>query len=272
MNQGKVIVISTFLAGLILAAGCSERSVKINPDPSTAVTIKDKGNYYRVSMDYYGSGASPWQMGVALGTQIKKVLPEYEKLVDTLLVQVVNDIKAKNPGVSTEAILSRVKAIKPQIDKKYRDEIEGLASTFSGGDSSQIGDGTLSADKLYLLNLLPDFKKTFEGTAVSAYGEFSGTGSTFTGMAMDVQSFAELPRLQAVTYIDNSGTPAAIVGYLGMVTTVVRGSIHPASSPRQLTQAETVHLPIPRPAKDLMPPTCVTRSKTLQRSTISHVT
>lgn len=136
---------------------CIVISTFIIPSTSMAKACKPvkmigKDTHYEVVLDYT-TGLSHYQMGAEYGKEIIESVPEYEALCDSYIAEVTG-----NEAVYNE-FLSRVEDIKPQIKQEYIDEIEGLASGFSGGTENVIGDNKLSVDECFILiysRILPE--------------------------------------------------------------------------------------------------------------------
>lgn len=118
----------------------------------SSVQIIDKGNYYQVTMDYtsgiilkdsyltgqtdpvasdYPYRISYYNMGVQLGQKILQTKPDYEQLVDSYI--------ASFGQQNYDTFMCRVHDIKPQIHQEYQDEIDRIASQFSGGEGKYHG-------------------------------------------------------------------------------------------------------------------------------------
>ncbi|HEX2925662.1 MAG TPA: C45 family peptidase [Ruminiclostridium sp.] len=179
------------------------------------VTITDKGNYYDVVLDY-SSGLTHRQMGEAFARGILRVIPDYEYLVDSYIAE--NLPKSEYPYS-----FFRVDDIKPQLNKDYVDEIEGMASVFSGGRNNVWNDKKVSIDEFYIFNLFTDIVRNTECSVVSVFKSRSETGKTITGRNLDWYggSINQLPKIQAVItykYPDKKVCSIGYMGYLGIIT------------------------------------------------------
>jgi hypothetical protein len=178
-----------------------------------AVQITDKGAYYDVVLDF-GTGLSHKQIGEALGEKIQKKVPEYEALIDLYLLEITQG----KPEVYQEFI-RRANVIKAQVDPEYRDEIEGMASKFSGGTVNAGGDKKLSKDEMFLLNLIPDAARGSMCSTLAVFGARSETKKTMVERTLDWPdgSQHQAARIQAVTTIKNGKKSVCLIGYLGFV-------------------------------------------------------
>ncbi|MRR09020.1 hypothetical protein EG831_02800, partial [bacterium] len=177
---------SVVLCSLILAGAAAAQPV----------TVTDRGSYYEVVADY-GSGVTPDSMGRALAAAARQAAPGLEPLVDSYLSEKAGSNTVYN------AWLARTADIRPQLAADHAAEIEGMASQMSGGTTNVRGDGKLSRDELFLLNLLPDVARGSQCCGVSVWGARSATGRPLTARLLDWSdgSGHQLAQVQAVTTI-----------------------------------------------------------------------
>lgn len=126
------------------------------------------------------------------------MVPNYEALVDSYIAENLN-INFYN------GVLYRVNELKPQLQKEYADEIQGMAEVFSGGDQNIRKDNKLSKDEFFLFNLFPDAARSTQCSIVSVFGSRSATHNTIVGRNLDWfgGSKNQLPKIQAVITIIN---------------------------------------------------------------------
>ncbi len=204
---------------LLLQAGCTSEipiaTVENSSYKVDGVSITNEGNYYNVVLDYT-SGLSHKQIGEAFAKGILQLVPDYESLVDSYIAE--NLIKSEY-----KYAFYRMEDIKPQIDSKYAEEIEGMASVFSGGDRDLRSDNKISRNEMYLFNLFTDAIRGTQCCFVSAFGARSETQKTITGRNLDWYGGKQnqLPRIQAViTYVypDKKICSIGFMGYMGILT------------------------------------------------------
>ncbi len=197
---------------LLLQVGCT-RAVTVFKGSSSyyekGVTITDEGNYFEAVLDYT-SGLTSREMGAAFARGILEVVPDYEKLIDSYIAESL-------PEYEYPFVFSRIEDIKPQLDEEYVEEIEGMASVFSGGSENIRKDNKLSNGELYILNLFTDVLRGAQCSFVSVYGSRSETHKTITGRNLDWfgGSKNQLPRIQAVITIKRTNSKICSIGYLG---------------------------------------------------------
>jgi len=191
----------------------------------TGVSIVNKGKYYDVVIDL-DCGLSRMEIGRNYGIGILKVVPEYEALVDSYLQEYMRDDQY-------EEYILRVQDIKPQIKEEYREEIEGIASVFSGGNENVLGDGKISCDEVYMFNLLPDISNSVQCSVVAVFGERSETGGTMIARNLDWLNgkYNQASYFQSViTYKQNNKMICSIgyLGYIGIITGINNDGIFTA--------------------------------------------
>ncbi len=193
---------SAVLLSLILAGAAAAQPVNIT----------DQGNYYEVIADY-GTGVSPDSMGRALVAAARQAVPDFEPLVDTYLAEKSGSNSVYN------AWLARMADIRPQLAAAHAAEIEGMASQVSGGTSNVRGDGKLSRDEIFLLNLFPDACRGSQCCGLSVWGARSSSGRPITARLLDWSdgSSHQLAQIQAVTTIKHGGSSICLIGYLGFL-------------------------------------------------------
>lgn len=166
---------------LLLQAGCSSKiSIPAVAEKSYSVpgvSITDKGNYYDVVLDFT-RGLSHKQIGEAYAKGILQLVPDYEALLDSYLSE--NLIKSEY-----KYALYRAEDIKPQLNSEYADEIDGMASVFSGGDNDVRGDNKMSKNEMYLFNFSTDALRGTQCCYISVFGSRSKTQKTVTGRNLD---------------------------------------------------------------------------------------
>lgn len=184
------------------------------------VSIIDKGSHYSVVIDFSGDPTpSHMQVGAEYGEMILRICPNYESYTDSYISEICSSL---SPYVTYNDLLSRVNMIKGNIDDDYREEIDGLASEFSGAGVNVLGDGKISLDELYIINVLPDIARVTACCGLSVYSDFSKTGDTITACILDWYggSARQLNQTQAVLTIKNGDNSIYLIGYLGFMGVV----------------------------------------------------
>ena len=213
------------IIGLLFQVGCSKDIPTVGGTggfQGNGVTITDKGTYYDVELDYT-TGLTHRQIGEELATAILEVVPNFEYLIDSYIAE--NLTKYEYPYS-----LFRVEDIKTQIDTNYQEELEGMASVFSGGDSNVWNDGKISSDEVFLFNLFPDVVRNSQCSYVSVFGSRSSTGKNITARNLDWYSGSEnqLPLLHSVTtykYEDEKLCSVGFLGFMGIITGISESKV-----------------------------------------------
>lgn len=205
----KNIFFTIMLSIMLLMSGCSNKVNSKKP----SVIMEDKGNYYKVEINF-DKLTTHKQIGVEYGEQILKFVPEYRKLYDSYIQEL-----AMSNEMLYRVFLSRVEDIRSQIRDEYKDEIDGLSVSLSNAKENVMGDGRLSKDELYLLNLIPDVVRATQCSAFSVYGDKSSTGNNITARLLDWYggSKSQLNKVQSVTVFNIGEKSFCSIGYLGFL-------------------------------------------------------
>jgi hypothetical protein len=117
-----------------------------------------------------------------------------------------------------DLVLSRVNDIRSQVPLEYQDEVDAMSATLGLGTPNVRGDGQLSRDELWLLNLIPDVARETQCSAVGVYEGRSATGRTMVARLLDwdVGSSNQLAKIQAVYRINNGSKSITTIGFLGL--------------------------------------------------------
>ncbi|EPR12951.1 C45 family autoproteolytic acyltransferase/hydolase [Ruminiclostridium papyrosolvens] len=210
----KKLLAGLLIILLVFQTACTQEISVKKGSPNykgKGVTITDKGNYFDVALDFT-KGLSHREIGKEFARGILSVVPDYETLVDSYIAE--NLFKSQY-----NETFWRVDDIKAQIDREYREEIEGMAEVFSGGDKNVRGDNKISKDEFFLFNLFLDVIRATQCSFVSVYGSQSATGKTITGRILDWYggNKNQLPRIQAVITMKNSTGSICSIGYIGFM-------------------------------------------------------
>ncbi|MBW1713913.1 MAG: hypothetical protein JRJ59_12285 [Deltaproteobacteria bacterium] len=203
LGRGKIIILA--LAAAALVGGL--------PAPSGwagQVTISDQGSHYRVVIDL-SDGSSLAQAGPDYADQILETVPDFEYLVDSYLDEI------SFHDFIYQVFINRARQIKASLSQEYRDLIEGMASRMSGGQTNVRGDGRVSEDEAYVVNLITDVARATQCSALSVFGSRSVSGRTITSRNLEWETGSQnqLPRLQAATTILEGSKSVFMRGHLG---------------------------------------------------------
>ena len=178
----------------------------------STVSIVDHGNYYEATLNFT-HGVSHYEMGRLLMQKILIAVPNYEQLLDSYIAEIIGSQNYYT------VLLGRMENIKTQIPQDYKDEIDGMASQLSGGNVDSMGDGKLSIDEFYGIQLVADVFRPTQCSGISVYGSRSATGNTMTARLLDWYdgSNHQLSQIQSVTIIKNGSKSICSIGYLSIM-------------------------------------------------------
>ena len=183
------------------------------------VSVTNLGQYYSVRIDY--TSASSYAIGQEYGRLALQAFPTYERTADSYLADTVAILKefCEECGIDYEELIRRAVEINKQITPAYQEELEGFASTLSGGRTNVMGDGKLSLDEYLVLNLTPDIATADACSAVAVYGDRAQTGHTIVGRNMDwFPGFEnQFGKMHAVVDAITAGQEFLSIGFLGQI-------------------------------------------------------
>ncbi len=177
----------------------------------TAVTIRNRGAYHFVTMDLT-KNVPRKEVGKQYARAILEAVPGYETLADSYLAEIIQGAE-----LDLDTCLSRMEQIKGTIPEEYADELNGMAQVFSYG-TDKLGDGHLSPNELWLLNLVPDVVRPTACSAVSVFGSASATGTNILGRSLDwfLGSKGQAEDFHMVSVIKNKDRSVCLIGFLGI--------------------------------------------------------
>lgn len=207
------------LAGALPIGGCDNHH-HAGPVPAKPeVSVTNMGQYYAVRIDY--TSASPYAVGQEYGRQTHLVFPGYEETGDSFLADTVValHLMCEECGIDYAELIRRAREISKQIAPDYWREIEGFASTLSGGTNNVLGDKKLSLDEFLVLNLTPDIATADACSAVAVFGERAQTGHTIVGRNMDwFPGFEnQFGKMHAVVHAITDQQEYLSIGFLGQI-------------------------------------------------------
>ncbi len=174
-------------------------------DFENAVSLNYVGEYptgyLHVELDYR-TGISRYEMGALYAKKLIELYPDFEAR-NAFIFSLISPEQYST-------LLERTLLIKDQIPLIYQEEIDGIASQFSGGNIDSQYDGVLSVNELYYLNLTMDVGMfaSPQCSALAVYGKRSETGNTLMGRIVDFPFGYE----QAVFVIKNGYHSSVSIG------------------------------------------------------------
>lgn len=197
-NILKAFLLLLAITGILSGTWFSSQADAKTKIPGT-VDIDWNGTFTKVIMDFNDSTHK--EMWALYIEKLLQVFPTLEADYDGRLVSSMDRETYNNR-------LGKLQYLKPQVPKDYQDEIEGMASKFSGGTNNILGDGKLSVDELYYISLYVDIIMARGCSAISVFGPASVTGKNMIARLVDWY-----PRTDnAVFTIKNGDKSIVIIG------------------------------------------------------------
>lgn len=166
-------------------------------------------------------GKTGTEIGVALGNAMENAVgadpAEIEAQIDSFLTYSI-------PGqwIFDYGMVPRVNVIKPNIDQKYRDEVNALASFFDASSNpDKLGDGKVSLNEFWVLQLIPDIARMTNCSGFGVFGNCSASGLPIVGRSLDWGFPPGIRNMQAITvyqYEDRTFVNIGFAGLAGVLT------------------------------------------------------
>jgi hypothetical protein len=157
---------------------------------------------------------TPLDIGLEIGKQSKILFADIESRYDRYLMDSLSQI-----GFD-DMLSDRLPKLKNSIDSAYQKELEGVASSWSLIHDNKLGDGFLSWDEYWLLNLLPDIGLPANGVGFGVLSQLSSENSTLIGRNLNLKNTAELRSLQAITVYEYKDRAVVNIGFAGIISVV----------------------------------------------------
>jgi len=157
---------------------------------------------------------SPLDIGLEIGRQSKLMFTDIEQRYDAYLSASLNQMRFD------DMLKSRLPELIRNVEHVYQKELEGVASSWSLIHNNKLGDGFLSWDEYWLLNLLPDIGLPANGTGFGVLNQVSKENSTMIGRNLDLISTPELRSLQAITVYNYADRIVVNIGFAGIISVV----------------------------------------------------
>ena len=175
---------------------------------STSASTSDKIPIIRVVAE----NLAPLDIGLEIGRQSKNLFPDIESRYDRYLM-------ASLSKIGFDDILSnRLPRLRNSIESRYQKELEGIASSWALIHDNKLGDGFLSWDEYWLLNLLPDLGLPANGVGFGVLGQLSNESGPIIGRNLNLKNTSELRGLQAITVYEYDDSAIVNIGFAGIVS------------------------------------------------------
>ncbi len=214
--KSLLVILTPMTLFIVLSCGSDDTS-----SVKSYVTITPKTTYHQVNIDY--STGDPYDIGEEYGTKVLAAVSNYEEEIESVLEETVDGLHQQDPNITYQTLINRALDISINVQHQYLEEIEGFASTLSGGTINILGDGKMSRDEFLMLNFLPDIATVTSCSAVAVYGDRSVTGQTIVGRNTDWYpgSRGQMGYANAVVYVNTGSKQVVSFGYLGMIGDLV---------------------------------------------------
>lgn len=153
-------------------------------------------------------------IGVELGRLIIDRFPDIAKSVDSYLESYSSQDRFNY------IVRRRLDAVRSSVDRRYRDEVDGMASLLVSSDRNKIGDGVLSSDEFWFFQLIPDIGRESSCSGFGVFGECSASGGPIVGRNMDWFTTEALRGIQAITVYEYEKNVLVNIGFAGYAAVV----------------------------------------------------
>lgn len=160
----------------------------------------------------HAESLSPLDIGLEIGRQSKLMFTDIERRYDSFLMASISQM------AFDDMLRNRLPKLIESIDSVYQKEYEGVASAWSLIHDNKLGDGFLSWDEFWLLNLLPDIGLPANGTGFGVLSQLSKENGTIIGRNLDLKSTPQLRSLQTITVYLYNDRAVVNIGFAGIIS------------------------------------------------------
>lgn len=151
------------------------------------------------------------QIGTFIGTEVQKNFPNIEKLYDSYLAFLLSPSQFKQ-------LIPQVKSLQVAIDPDYQAEVNAIASVWQLNTLDNLGDGKLSVNEFWLLQLLPDLTAVNKGSAFAVANR--SDKNPIAARNLDWKSTPELRSLQTINIYQYEDRTLVTIGFAGLVNVI----------------------------------------------------
>ena len=151
------------------------------------------------------------QIGTFIGTEVQKNFPNVEKLYDSYLAFLLSPSQFKQ-------LIPQVKSLQVAIDPDYQAEVDAIAAVWQLNALDNLGDGKLSVNEFWLLQLLPDLTAVNKGSAFAVTNR--SDKNPIAARNLDWKSTPELRSLQTINIYQYEDRTLVAVGFAGLVNVI----------------------------------------------------
>ena len=155
---------------------------------------------------------TPLDIGLEIGQQSKRLFADIEFRYDSHLMSSFTQMSFD------DMLRERLPELKSHIDNRYQKELEGVASAWTLVHDNKLGDGHLSWDEYWVLNLMADMGMPANGTGFGVLSALSKEKGSIVGRNLDLKSTPLLRSLQAITVYQYDDRAVINIGFAGIIS------------------------------------------------------
>lgn len=155
---------------------------------------------------------APFDIGLEIGRQTRVLFTDIGGRYDAHLAASISQI------AFNDLLRNRLPGLIRNVDKTYRKELEGVANAWALSRDNQLGDGLLSWDEYWLLNLLPEIVSPANGTGFGVLSKVSDEDGPILGRNLDWFSTPQLRSLQTITVYQYADRGVINIGFAGVIS------------------------------------------------------
>ncbi|MCX7096473.1 MAG: C45 family autoproteolytic acyltransferase/hydrolase [Methylococcales bacterium] len=148
------------------------------------------------------------KIGASLGQQTLSHFPDVARLYDNYLADLL-------PTTQFKQLIGQVDSLKATIGPEYQAEADAIAAAWQLNAIDKLGDGKLSINEFWLLQLLPDLTGVNKGSAFATANP--SDNNPIAARNVDWKSTAALRNLQTITIYQYGDRTVVNLGFAGLV-------------------------------------------------------
>lgn len=176
-------------------------------------------DYCDITLDYErGSG---YRVGAAYAETILKAFEQYEAAMEPYIFENIKSAFSEGE-IDYLAIDKRVKCLYESLDEKYKEELDGYATTLSNGVHGIAEDGKISYEEALVVQMIPDALRPTACSALSLWGEKTKSGKPITlrSLEWNLGSENQMGNINAVTHFKNKDKTVTCIGMVGVLDAI----------------------------------------------------
>ncbi|MCR5459198.1 MAG: hypothetical protein K6F51_04815 [Acetatifactor sp.] len=203
-------------------AGSRDRELGSYASKNGACKIRKMEHYYDVTLDY--ENFLPKEIGKAYAGTVLEAFPGFHEIIEPYVYE---NIYCAFPALvdDFEPVWSRVSTLLETLQEDYREELVAYAEELSGGVRGFVEDGRISYEEAITFNFIPEALRGTACSALSLWGEKTGTGDRITMRLLDwnLGSENQMCSAHAVIHVkkgDRSFTGISFLGFENLVSAI----------------------------------------------------